>query len=168
MRLPFLLILIFVPMAAEAMRAARNDLKLRRMGAAEPRDDVFRVMQVAYPACFAAMVAEGWMRGAGTIPLFAAGLAVFAAAKALKYWAIYTLGVRWTFRVLVPPGSSRTLSGPYRLLRHPNYVAVVGELLGVALMARAPASGVVAVLGFGLLIAARIRVEERALGRRAT
>ena len=47
----------------------------------------------------------------------------------------------WTFRVLVPPGSARTLRGPYRLLRHPNYVAVVGELAGFALLARAPRLG---------------------------
>jgi methyltransferase len=165
----FLLALVFIPMALEAMRAAQNDLALRRMGAVEPEDDVFGVMQVVYPACFAAMLAEGWTGGAGTGRLFGFGLAIFVAAKALKYWAITALGVRWTFRVLVPPGSARTLRGPYRLLRHPNYLAVAGELMGMTLMARAPVTGVMSVVGFGLLMIARIRVENRALdaaGRR--
>ena len=52
------------------------------------------------------------------------GLAVFAAAKLLKWWAIRSLGPYWTFRVIVVPGSSRVDSGPYRFLRHPNYIAV--------------------------------------------
>ena len=53
-------------------------------------------------------------------------------------------------------------------MRHPNYVAVMGELAGMALMAQAPIEGVASIVGFGLLIVARIRVEERALGIRPT
>lgn len=158
-----LLALAFVPMAFEAILAARHDAALRRMGAVAPPDDVIGVMQLVYPACFLAMAAEAWVRGARIDAVFGAGLAVFAAAKALKYWAIATLGVRWSFRVLVPPRSSRIVAGPYRFLRHPNYVGVAGELAGMALMAHAAASGIASVLGFGLLMAARVRVEERAL-----
>jgi methyltransferase len=94
------------------------------------------------------------------------GAAVFVAAKALKYWAIATLGTRWTFRVLVPPLSTRIVAGPYRVLRHPNYVAVAGELIGVALMTRAVLSGPVAVAAFVALMLLRIRTEEQALGSR--
>jgi methyltransferase len=68
--------------------------------------------------------------------------------------------------VLVPPGSERTLRGPYRLLRHPNYLAVAGELAGFALLAQAFVAGPIAVALFVLLLVARIRVEERALGLR--
>jgi methyltransferase len=162
-----LLAAAFLPMIAEARIAARHDRALRAMGAAEPAGDVYRVMRVAYPACFLAMVGEGWARGATPGATTIAGAAVFALAKALKYWAIATLGPRWTFRVLVPPRSSRTVSGPYRWLRHPNYAAVAGEIAGMALMARAPLAGVASFVLFGLLMLARIRVEERALGLRA-
>jgi len=75
--------------------------------------------------------------------------------------------LRWTFRVLVLPGSPLVASGPYRWLRHPNYLAVIGELAGVAATVWAPITGVVAGLGFGWLIRRRIRVEEQALGREA-
>jgi methyltransferase len=156
--------LAFIPMLAEARVAARNDRTLRSLGAREPHDDVFAVMQIAYPACFLAMIAEGWLRGAHAGPVAIAGASVFAAAKILKYWAIATLGSRWTFRVLVPPRSSRILSGPYRYLRHPNYVGVWGELAGMALLAQAPVAGVLALAGFGWLMRLRVRVEERALG----
>jgi methyltransferase len=96
----------------------------------------------------------------------AAGFALFVGAKLLKYWVIVSLGVRWSFRVLVPPGSTRVLTGPYRLLRHPNYLAVMGELAGAALIAHAPLTGGLALAGFGALLLLRIRIEERALGLR--
>jgi methyltransferase len=94
------------------------------------------------------------------------GLAVFVVAKALKYWAIATLGTRWTFRVLVVPGAPLVGAGPYRFMRHPNYVGVCLELVGMACMARAFVSGPLAVGVFAALLVARMRVEDRALGRR--
>ena len=57
------------------------------------------------------------------------------------------------------------MAGPYRLINHPNYVAVMGELIGMAAVVWAPMTGVLAVVGFGLLIRARVRVEDRVLGR---
>lgn len=159
-----LLTLAFGPMAFEAVRSKANERTLRAAGAVEPPGDVFAVMQFAYPACFVAIAVEAWLRGRGpAIPSFIPGLVLFIAAKGLKYWAIATLGPRWTFRILVPPGSRRTSAGPYRLMHHPNYLAVAGELVGLALMARAPVAGIVAVSAFGALMLARIRIEERAL-----
>jgi methyltransferase len=166
MLIVLLLALAFLPMAFEASLAARHDRVLRSAGAREPQDDVLPYMQVAYPAAFLGMALEAWIHQARADAMFAAGAVVFAAAKGIKYWAIGTLGARWTFRVLVPPDSSRITTGPYRFMRHPNYLGVMGELAGMAVMAHAPVAGVASVLVFGLLIAARIRVEERALGLR--
>jgi methyltransferase len=158
-----LLTLAFLPMVFEARLAASHDRALRSAGAVEPRDDVFPLMRLAYPVGFLAMAIESEGRGARIGKMWAAGLIVFVMAKAIKYWAIATLGPRWTFRVLVPPGSSRIITGPYRFWRHPNYIGVIGELAGMAIMAQAPVSGVVSVGVFAMLLVARIRVEERAL-----
>ena len=158
-----LLALAFLPMALEARLAARHDRALRSAGAAEPKDEVLPLMQLAYPAAFLAMAFEAWARRAQPNKWFIAGTVVFALAKAIKYWAIATLGERWTFRVLVPPDSTRIASGPYRFMRHPNYLGVMGELAGMALMAQAPIAGTLSMVIFGILIARRIRVEERAL-----
>ena len=154
---------VFVLMAIEAVIAARHDRALRALGAVEPARDVYRAMQFAYPAAFAAMIAEGAWRGAGPDGVAAAGAWLFIAAKALKYWAIATLGSRWSFRVLVPPGSQRIRRGPYRWIAHPNYAAVAAELLGVALTEHARFTGPIAVAGFGYLMLRRIRIEEKAL-----
>jgi methyltransferase len=153
-------------MLAETAISSRHDGALRAAGAVEPPGDVYRIMAVAYPAAFVAILAEGLLRGVASDGWFAAGLAVFAASKALKYWAIASLGPRWTFRVLVPPGSTRTSGGPYRWVAHPNYVAVAGELAGAALAMHALVAGPLAVAGFGLLMRRRITIEETALGER--
>ena len=160
---PALFILAFVPMVLEARVSRRHTDALLAAGAVEPPGDVYRVMQIAYPAAFLAMAIESWRRPVTVDVLLLAGVSVFVLAKGLKYWAIASLGPRWSFRVLVPPRSVPTTAGPYRIMRHPNYVAVIGELAGMALMAQARVTGVVAVLGFGLLILRRIRVEEAAL-----
>ena len=163
MTMALYLAIVFALMGLEAAVAARHDRALRALGAREPAGDVYRLMQVAYPASFLAMLAEGAWRGAPIDPVAFAGAGVFVAAKALKYWAIATLGNRWTFRVLVPPGSQRTVRGPYRWIAHPNYVAVALELAGVALAVHALFTGPIAVAGFGYLMLRRIRIEEKAL-----
>ena len=163
MFLLLLLTLAFLPMLFEARLASRHDRALRAAGALEPGDDVYPLMRIAYPAGFLAMAFEAEVRGARVNMVWAAGLVVFLLAKAIKYWAIATLGPRWTFRVLVPPASSRIMTGPYRFMWHPNYVGVIGELVGMGIMAQAPISGAVTVVVFLMLILARIRVEERAL-----
>ena len=154
---------VFVPMLVEAAISARNERGLRALGAQDPPGDVYRAMAIAYPAAFAAMIAEGLLRRAPQDAWLTAGLAIFVAAKALKYWAIASLGRRWTFRVLVPPRSSRTVRGPYRWFSHPNYIAVAGELIGVAAAMHAAIAGPLAVAGFGWLMMRRVRVEEAAL-----
>ena len=154
--------LVFGPMLVEAGRSARNESNQRLRGGIEPSGDVYGWMRVAYPAAFLCMVAEGFARGDNSRWLVV-GLMVFALAKALKWWAMAALGRRWTFRVIVVPGDERVTSGPYRLVRHPNYIAVIGELAGVALMAHARVTGALGIVLFGVLILRRVSVEERAL-----
>ena len=158
--------MVFAPMLVEAFVSRRNERTLRQLGAVEPVGDVYARMQVLYPALFVAILLEGMYRDAPRDMIAAAGFTIFVAAKALKYWAVLTLGGRWTFRVLVPDGSSRIVAGPYQLMRHPNYVAVLGEFAGAALFVHAFVTGALALLSFGALIRARIHVEERALGLR--
>jgi methyltransferase len=158
-----MLVVVFASMLVEANRAASNERAQRARGGIEPPDDVYGTMRVVYPAAFLVMFAEGWVRG-GTSPTFMiAGAMMFAAAKALKWWAILSLGPFWTFRVIVVPGAPMVATGPYRWLRHPNYVGVLGELAGVAAFAGAPVSGPVAIVAFAGLLIRRIAVEERML-----
>ena len=119
-------------------------------------------MRYTYPIAFLAMIVENAVRGGAPAKAALAGVLLFVAAKALKWWAITALGPFWTFRVVVP-GARLVTGGPYRYVRHPNYIAVVGELVGAALMSGAWIAGPIATAGFGMLIMKRLAVEERAL-----
>jgi methyltransferase len=157
---------VLLVLAGEAALSAHNATVLRSRGAVEPPEDVIDLMRWAYPLGFVLMGIEGALSGPAPPVVLATGLVVFGLAKALKAWAIASLGPRWTFRVLVPPGEPMVTRGPYRMLRHPNYVAVCGELIGVALTVWAPVMGAASLMGFGWLLRRRIAVENRALGRR--
>ena len=159
------LLAVLLVMAGEAVLSAHNERVLRTRGAVEPRDDVYATMRWAYPACFVAMSIEGALTGPSAAEAMASGLAIFGVAKAVKVWAMSSLGLRWTFRVLVLPNAPLVTRGPYKLIRHPNYVAVIGELAGMALIVWAPITGVLSAAGFGALLLRRIRIEDRALGR---
>lgn len=154
--------LVLLVMAVEASVSRRNETALRGRGAAEPAVDVYRTMQWAYPASFVVMAIEGAIFGPPIGVQTFAGALLMVASKALKFWAIASLGDRWTFRVLVVP-EPLVVRGPYAWIRHPNYVAVVGELVSMALLVGARVAGPVATVLFGLLIWRRIQVENRAL-----
>jgi methyltransferase len=154
---------VFGFMLVEARRAAGNERAQRRRGGIEPHDDVYRLMRLAYPGAFLAMLAEGAINDAPGPVVTAAGAALFGSAKALKWWAIVTLGPCWTFRVIVVPGMPLVVNGPYRWMRHPNYVGVLGELAGVALMAGAAVTGPLVTMAFVVLLSRRVRVESRTL-----
>lgn len=160
-----MLVAVLAVMAGELLLSSYNAAALRARGAIEPVDDVLPIMRIAYPGGFVVMAIEGALSGPAPFAVIAAGLVVFGVAKALKAWAIASLGPRWTYQVLVPPGAPLVVAGPYQFLRHPNYLAIYGEILGAALIVRAPLTGLVFLIGFGWLIRRRIAVEDRALGR---
>ena len=93
------------------------------------------------------------------------GLAV--AAMALRYWAIAALGARWNTRVIVLPRTAAVATGPYRYVRHPNYVAVTVEMFALPLVHTAWITAVVFSAANLVLLRFRIAREEGALERHA-
>ena len=174
----FVTAVIFGLMLAEMQHSRRNEGILRNQGAIEPAGDVYLALAWLYPTAFLAMGAEGtwraWAAGLGGWSPFespgdggpswaAAGVVLFVASKALKYWAIKALGERWSFRVLIQPGRPLVTTGPYEYVNHPNYIAVVGELVGAAMMLGARVSGPIMIAAFGVALWARVRFETRIL-----
>lgn len=92
-------------------------------------------------------------------------LAVAVASQVLRWWCIATLGPRWNTRVIVVPGLPLVDRGPYRWVRHPNYVAVVAEGVALPLVHTAWVTALAfTALNAVLLLGYRIPAEERALG----
>lgn len=90
---------------------------------------------------------------------------LLAAATGLRWWSIRTLGPDWNVRGLVPDDLRPVVRGPYRFLRHPNYLAVAVEFLALPLAAGAGWSAAGLSLVNALVLADRIRAEERLLAR---
>ena len=157
------LVVVLVIMLGELWLSARHERTLIARGAVSATDPVYSSMRLAYPGVFVAMAIEGMLSPPVPANVVVAGIAVFVAGKAVKAWAIATLGERWTYKVLVLPGVPLIGGGPYRFVRHPNYVGVVGELIGMALITGARVAGPLGVLFFSWLLLLRIQAEDRAL-----
>jgi methyltransferase len=85
------------------------------------------------------------------------------ATQALRWWCISTLGRRWNTRIVVVPGLPLVDRGPYRWLRHPNYVAVVVEGIALPMVHTAWITAVTFTVLNAFLLRVRIRAEEDAL-----
>jgi len=90
-------------------------------------------------------------------------VALVLAAQGLRWWCITTLGPRWNTRVVVLPGAPLVRGGPYRRMRHPNYLAVVVEGVALPMVHSAWLTALVFTTANALLLRTRIRCEEAAL-----
>lgn len=147
----------------ELVLSARNVHRALHRGAVEQGRGHYPVM-VAFHC--AALVACAIVAASQPVPSPWALLAVLGAlaAQGLRWWTIVTLGDRWSTRILVLPDEPPVTSGPYRWLRHPNYLAVVLEMVLVPLAWGAWRTAIALSLGNALLLRLRISAEERALG----
>ncbi len=90
--------------------------------------------------------------------------AVVLLSQGLRWWCVATLGMRWNTLVIVVPGQPLVTQGPYRWLRHPNYVAVVAEGLALPLVHSAWLAAIGFAIANAVVLRVRIRVENAALG----
>jgi len=124
----------------------------------------FPAMVALHTALLFGALAEVWMLDRPFRPILGwVALAVVIASQTLRWWCIATLGRQWNTRVIVVPGLPLVSRGPYRLLRHPNYVAVVLEGAALPLVHSAWVTAVMFTVLNAALLARRIQVEERAL-----
>jgi methyltransferase len=90
-------------------------------------------------------------------------LGMFGLFQVLRAWVLVTLKGRWTTRIITVPGETLIRQGPYRLIRHPNYLVVVGEIATLPLAFGLPLFACVFSLTNLVLIAIRVRAETAAL-----
>jgi methyltransferase len=143
---------------AELGLAQWNTVRLRASGGVEFGAAHYPLM-VALHACWLLGL---WLLGhdRSVDPFW---LVVFILLQAGRLWVIATLGRRWTTRVIVLPGAAPIARGPYRWLRHPNYLVVVAEIAVVPLALGLPLFALVFSLANAGMLAYRIRVENQAL-----
>lgn len=158
-------VLVLLQRFGELRIAQRNGQHLMELGAAEYGASHYPLFFWLHGAWFV-----GWLTEVAGNPslhsLWLFWLLLFLAAQVLRYWCIFTLGQFWNTRILVLPGADLVCKGPYRYMRHPNYLAVAVELFALPMIFGCwVTASVAAVLNGILLLGIRIPAEERALQR---
>lgn len=149
---------------AELAVALRNTRWALARGGTESGRGHYPAMVALHTALLGGCLAEAALADRPFVPLLGwTMVAVVVAAQALRWWCIRTLGHRWNTRVIVVPGLPLVTGGPYRLLRHPNYVAVAAEGIALPLVHGAWVTAALFTLLNAVLMAVRVRCEEAAL-----
>ncbi|MBT2385087.1 isoprenylcysteine carboxyl methyltransferase family protein [Streptomyces sp. ISL-11] len=149
---------------AELLIARRNARWSRARGAATADGRHYPLMVALHTGLLAACPLETSLAGRPFPPVLGwVMLGMVAAAQALRWWCVQALGRQWNTRVLVVPGLPLVTGGPYRWLRHPNYVAVAAEGLALPLVHGAWVTALAFTALNTWLLTVRIRCEEAAL-----
>lgn len=160
--LHLLLVATVIQRLAELVRARKNERRLRSEGAVEFGAAHYPAIVVLHTLWIVAMIAEAIWIPRTISPFWIPLLVTWLAAQALRIWTLRTLGDRWTTRVFYLPGEEPVKSGPYRYLRHPNYVVVIVEIAVLPLIFGCLITAVTFSIVNGVVLAIRIRSEERA------
>ncbi len=158
MRAELLIALILVQRLAELAWARRNMRHLIARGAVEHGARHYPLLIVLHSLWLGVMAA---LSVGLTVPW--PWVAAFLLLQALRLWTIATLGQRWSTRVLVLPQAPLVAQGPFRFVRHPNYLIVACELALIPLALGAPWTALIFTLLNAGVMAIRIPCEEAAL-----
>ena len=165
-----LLVLVGLSRLAELLLSRRNRRRLRANGAAAVREPHFAAMVLLHIAILVGAGVEAWVARRTPVPGLAwAMLALLAAAVALRWWVIASLGPHWNVAIMdsIADAGKRSLTvvckGPFRWIRHPNYVAVFVELLALPLIHAAWFTAVLGSAAHVWVLRHRVRSEEAVL-----
>jgi methyltransferase len=153
-------VLVFVTLQrlGELVIARRNTARLLARGAREHAPGHYPLIVALHAA---------WLLGLWLLahdrPVQLSWLGLFVVLQLLRLWVLATLGERWTTRIIVLPGEPLVRRGPFRLLPHPNYAVVIGEIAVLPLAFGLPLYALVFSALNALVLWIRIRAENEAL-----
>lgn len=147
----------------ELVLSHRNAHRVRARGAREFDASHFPFIVAVHVLFFVSLASEVVFLEARPGHAWALWLAIWFGAQALRYAAVRALGDRWNARIFVVPGEPPVRSGPYRFVRHPNYVAIVVELIAASMLFGAWRTAIVISLLNAVALRVRIRAENAAL-----
>ena len=160
---PAFLAVVILQRVSELLLSRHNARRVIARGGREYGARHFPWLVCVHVLFIAGMAAEVLLLGTRPGASWPVWLALWLAAQALRYAAIRSLGDRWNVRILVQPGAPLVRTGPYRYLNHPNYVAIVAELLAAPLVFGAWRTAIAASILNAFALRTRIRVENAAL-----
>jgi methyltransferase len=142
----------------------RNQQRLLAKGATRLREPNYPWMVAVHTAVLIAAGLEVLLLNRPLIPALAIPMSIlFVLANALRWWVIRILRDHWNVQLMDSARLGVVTSGPYRFVRHPNYVGVFVELVSLALIHTAWMTAVFSAAGYGLVLRSRLVIEDRAL-----
>ncbi len=149
---------------AELVVSARNIRAAKSAGAVEHGFGHYPAMVALHLGLLVGAVAEVLLTDRPFLPWLGWPMLVLVlAAQALRWWCIATLGPQWNTRVVVLRGGGLVRTGPYRWLRHPNYLAVAVEGVALPLVHGAWVTAIIFTVANAAVLRTRIRCEDKAL-----
>ena len=159
-----LLALVGIGRLAEMGISRRNQRQLAKQGVRKVAEPHFRWMVILHGGVLVAAAAEVVILHRPLIPALAIPMGVlFLLANLLRWWVIRTLAGHWNVEVMASSHVGVVTSGPYRWVRHPNYVAVVAELFALPMIHTAWITALVGTLADLEILRRRLRVEDGVL-----
>jgi methyltransferase len=160
-----ILALVAAQRLGELVYSRRNEARLRAMGGVEAGAGHYPFFFLVHGGWLAALAF--WVgQGPGTVTINCWWLGLFVLLQIGRVWVLASLGPFWCTRIITVPEAPLIATGPYRWLRHPNYVLVVAEIAALPLAFSALAIAIVFSILNALLLAHRIRVENAVLQER--
>jgi methyltransferase len=155
--------LIIFQRIAELAIAKKNEAWMKKQGAVEFGKGHYPAMVMIHTAFFLFFIMEVFMfekKLSGYWPFL---LALFVLTQAMRVWALASLGRFWNTKIIILPGADIIKRGPYKIIKHPNYLIVAIELMVIPLMFNAYITMTVFTLLNILILSIRIPAEEKAL-----
>ena len=164
---PFWIFLLFVlaQRVFELLIAKRHEKKLKSFGAREIDRGGYAFIVGMHIAFFVSLVLEKSILNRSPSQWWVILTILFCIAQALRYWAIASLGIYWNTKILIVPNHPLVRNGPYKILRHPNYIAVITELATIPLIFSCYITSVSFAILNAIIIRRRVRIETQALNR---
>jgi methyltransferase len=163
-----LLAAVAVMRVIELTISRRHQRLLESRGARRAHDPYFHWLVLLHTAILTGAALEVGLLNRPFIPMLAAPMvAMFVGCNAVRWWVIRTLGNHWNVQVIDSLSLGVVTTGPFRLVRHPNYTAVFLELLALPLIHTAWLTAVAGAAAHVWLLSRRVHIEERVLLRNA-
>ena len=163
MNWPLLIVgLVALERLGELVLAQRNTSALLRAGAQEIGGGHYPLIVLLHAAWLVSIYVFADTRA----PPIWGWVAFYAALQVLRYWTIASLGRYWTTRIITLPSAPLVTRGPYRFMRHPNYLVVILEITALPLAFDELQVAAIFCWFNAILIAWRVRIETRALDAR--
>jgi methyltransferase len=154
----FILALVTAQRGAELALSRRNTQRLMARGAVEVAPSHYPLMVAVHASWLIALWVFGHNQSVNPL-----ALAAYLVLQGLRAWVMSTLGARWTTGIIVLPNEPLVARGPYRFLRHPNYVVVAGEIAVLPLTLGLPLIAAIFTVLNAVVLFIRIRAENQAL-----